>query len=129
MASTLQIDLTFPNIYDNTNNKVSVIKAVRSIAGIGLKEAKDLSEISGPVTLDINLNPAYIASGVGISNPDAFLEEQYRILRNNGVTVGPPVHRILQSLRDLASAALQQGDDELANEIMQLVLAEKLRRK
>ena len=120
-----QIDLTFPHDY-NHFDKVAVIKAVRTIAGLGLKEAKDLSEIQKVATVNINVTPGY---GAMVSNVDTFLEEQYRILRNNGVLVGPAVHRILQSLRNLASDALQQGDDELANEIMQLVLAEKLRRK
>lgn len=120
-----QIDLTFPHDY-HSFDKVAVIKAVRTIGGLGLKEAKDLSETQCVNTVNINVTPGY---GSMVSDVDTFLDEQYRILRNNGVLVGPAVHRILQSLRNLASDALQQGDDELANEIMQLVLAEKLRRK
>jgi hypothetical protein len=122
----LQIDLTFPVDYFGSNNKVSVIKAIRTITSVGLKEAKDMSEIPGVVTVEIKPQVSY---GTVVSDTDVFLEEQYRILRNNGVLVGPAVHRILQSLRNLAADALQQGDDDLANEILQLVLAEKLRRK
>jgi hypothetical protein len=120
-----QVDLTFPHDYHN-QDKIAVIKAVRIVTGLGLKEAKDLSEIQGVATVNINVSPGY---GANIANMDAYLEEQYRIMRNNGVLVGPAVHRILQSLRNLASEALHQGDDELATEILQLVLAEKLRRK
>jgi HPt (histidine-containing phosphotransfer) domain-containing protein len=85
---------------------------------MGLKESKDLCEkyqetqkivIDGTVT-------------------DLALNEHILTLRQNGCKVGEPVHELLQSLRNLGSEALQMGEDELANEILQLVLAEKLRR-
>jgi hypothetical protein len=43
--------------------------------------------------------------------------------------VGEPAWKIIEELRKLGSQALLQGEDDLANEILQLVLAEKLRRK
>ena len=64
-----------------------------------------------------------------MADPERFTEEHFRILRQENVQVGPPVHKILEELRRLGSQALLQGEDELANEILQLVLAEKLRRK
>ena len=105
-------------------NKVEVIKAIRVLTGLGLKEAKDASEFPRPQTFDI---AGTILTSYG--NPDSEIENQFRIMRNNGVDVGPPVYKILESLRQLGSQALLQGEDELANEILQLVLAEKLRRK
>ena len=104
-------------------NKVTVIKAIRSLTGLGLKEAKDASEVVGKAqTFDLQSMSSY-------ANPSQFIEEQIRILRNEGVEVGEPVHRLLEELRKLGASALLQGEDELANEILQLVLAEKLRRK
>lgn len=131
MALPAFITIEFPANYDAVGgNKVTVIKALRWISYRGLKEAKDLSEMTGPQQVAVNLQTA---GGVNIhassADAEAFFEEQCRILRNNGCKVGESVHAILQSLRDLAAEALKQGDDELANEIMQLVLAEKLRRK
>lgn len=127
MALPDTITVTFPNDYNNsTGNKVTVIKAIRCLSYRGLKEAKDLSEMSGPQILPVRLTSG---SGYIPGNEESYFEEQCRILRNNGCEVGASVHLILQSLRDLAADALKQGDDDLANEIMQLVLAEKLRRK
>lgn len=104
-------------------NKVEVIKAIRSLTGLGLKEAKDASERCGPQTLDIRLQN----SGSFI-NIERAIEDYFRVLRNNGVEVGEPAFKIIESLRKLGADALLQGEDELANEILQLVLAEKLRR-
>lgn len=115
-----KITITFPI---NFSDKVAVIKAMRTLTGMGLKEAKDASEVSlTPKAFDIKLP-------YGTGNPSALIDEQIRILRLNGCEIGPTVHKLLQSLRDLEAEALKQGEDELANEIMQLVLAEKLRRK
>ena len=97
------------------------------MALLGLKEAKDLSETQGTHVLPVKLRPDGAIPVV--ADEEAYFEEQCRILRNNGCVVGPSVHLILQSLRDLGAEALKQGDDDLANEILQLVLAEKLRRK
>ena len=105
-------------------NKVEAIKAIRVLTGLGLKEAKDASERSGPQTFDVPLN-----SFTSWSDPHRGIDEQFRLLRANGIEVGEPVFKILESLRKLGADALLQGEDELANEILQLVLAEKLRRK
>jgi len=106
------------------HNKVAVIKAIRTLTGLGLKEAKDASEIYGrPQTFEIH--PSLTSS---YANPH-LIDEQFRILRSEGIEIGEPAQKIIEELRKLGSQALLQGEDELANEILQLVLAEKLRRK
>lgn len=105
-------------------NKVAVIKAIRVLTGLGLKEAKDASERTGPQTFDI-----HAPNFAHFNDIQRGVEEQFRILRAEGVEVGEPVWKIIEELRKLGSQALLQGEDEFANEIMQLVLAEKLRRK
>ena len=106
------------------SNRIEVIKAIRVLTGLGLKEAKDASEVSNrPQTFDIRLS-----NFTSYMNPQAEIEAQLRILSRNGIEVGEPVFMILEDLRKLASQALLQGEDDLANEILQLVLAEKLRR-
>lgn len=104
-------------------NKVEVIKAIRVLTGLGLKEAKDASEGTGPQTFDI-----YMPNFTTWPDPQRGIDKQFRILRNNGIEVGEPVWKIIEDLKKLGSQALLQGEDELANEILQLVLAEKLRR-
>ena len=98
-------------------NVVACIKAIREITGLGLKEAKDIVDVVGQHLLNLHSQTT-----------DNQLEESFRILRNNNIAVGKPAWRILQELRELGSQALKMGEDELANEIIQLVLAEKLRR-
>lgn len=98
------------------HSKVEVIKAIRHLTGLGLREAKDVSEIYIPQEL------------IQILNSEAEIQQHYRILKNNGVKISDPAFNILSSLRDLATEALSLGEDDLANEILQLVLVEKLRR-
>jgi Ribosomal protein L7/L12 C-terminal domain len=117
--------VTFPLSYTGYN-KVDVIKILRSITNFGLKQAKDLSEATGNHIIPVQTAHWLVTTE---AERDALFEEQCRILRANGCTVGDPTHKILQSLRELAADALKQGDDDIANEILQLVLAEKLRRK
>jgi Ribosomal protein L7/L12 C-terminal domain len=122
MIDTKKFTIVCPSSY---TNKVAVIKAIRALSGMGLKEAKDASEMVGtPQAFD--LSPSLYSN---YANPGAEIENHFRILRNEGVKVGDSVHEILEDLRELATQALQQGEDELANEILQLVLVEKLRRK
>lgn len=105
-------------------NKVTVIKAIRELTGLGLKEAKDISDI--PKEYHLRLDSRFYAM-----EPEVWkkaIEDIARTLRQNGVGVGAPVFVILDDLRKLGAQALEQGEDELANEILQLVLAEKLRR-
>ena len=105
-------------------NKISVIKAIRILTGLGLKEAKDASERAGSQVLTLDL-----ASLSRYPDPNAEVENQFRALRKEGVEIVEPAYRLLEELRALGVQALQMGEDELANEILQLVLAEKLRRK
>ncbi len=129
MSNSLQRQFTIicPATYIN---KVAVIKAIRTLTGVGLKEAKDISEVVGhPQTLDVQQITSLGMSGSGITDTDRFLNEQFRILRNEGVQVGEPIYKLIEELRKIGAQALLQGEDEFANEIMQLVLAEKLRRK
>lgn len=105
-------------------DKLACIKAVRILTGLGLKDAKDAVERYGfHQTLPLSVN----TFGSGLSIHDV-IDDQIRILRKQGIEVGAPVYKLLEDLRQLGSQALLQGEDELANEILQLVLAEKLRR-
>jgi len=117
------ITISCPRSYAN---KITVFKAIRTITGMGLKEAKDASEFQGDQLLPVNKNWFSINYPVA---PMAEFEAQIRILDNNGVNIVDNIFQILKSLRELGIEALRIGEDELANEILQLVLAEKLRRK
>lgn len=119
----VKYDVSFPNNYAG-NDKIAVIKALRAITAMGLKEAKDISESSGIQT--ITVDPRYYR---GFTDPSLGVERDIQILKNNGVIVHNTIMAMLDDLRDLGAKALKMGEDELANEILQLVLAYKLRRK
>ncbi len=104
-------------IRTNPANKVSVIKAIRVLTGLGLKEAKDASERTG-------IPQVFACTCAGSTE----YYEACRTLTAEGVEVGGAIEKLLTELRKLGSDALLQGEDDLANEILQLVLAEKLRR-
>jgi len=111
-------------IAPHMSNKVACIKAIRTLTGLGLKEAKDIADVAGEYNL--LLDPRFYG-------PDAVLyasefETQARTLRNEGHTLGGIISVLIQDLRNLAARALEQGEDEFAQEIMQMVLAEKLKR-
>ena len=110
------------NIKGPVPNRVEVIKALRSLTGLGLKEAMAATDTYGVKTF--NFGGTYFGA-----NPEIEIATNFRIFQNNGIEIQKEVYLILEELRQLGSKALLQGEDELANEILQLVLAEKLRRK
>lgn len=121
MSLPTNINLVIPATIPN---KVAVIKAIRELTGLGLKEAKDISDM--PKEHNVRLDSRF--SYMEPEDWKRAIEDIARTLRQNGVSVGAPVFIILDDLRKLGAQALEQGEDELANEILQLVLAEKLRR-
>lgn len=110
------IKLVIPESSKQTN-RVQVIKNIRALSGFGLYDAKMMADKGGVHVIDL----------VAGLTQETF-DEASRILRDNNVEVCDPVSMILEDLRRLGSEALLQGEDELANEILQLVLSEKLRR-
>lgn len=118
MENVDHFKLNMNGFHSSIHNKIQVIKAIRELTSMSLYEAKECTERLGEQILVIDIQTKIVN-----------IEEQFRILRNNGCVVGPAVNEILEELRELASQSLKLGEDELANEILQLVLAEKLRRK
>jgi len=110
---------------DYGNQKVAAIKAIRELTNMGLKEAKDASEIIG----DQQLSIGHRLYGPN-AEPDAQMkfEMSIKAMESAGIEIADYAFRILKSLRELGAEAFRCGDDELAGEILQLVLAEKLRR-
>jgi len=106
-------------------NKVAVIKAIRVLTGLGLRDAKDVSDKIGEHILTFG-GPSILFADGEINEVE--IKTQFQILHAQGVEGGPGAIQILHDLRKLGAQALEQGEDELANEILQLVLAEKLRR-
>ena len=105
-------------------NKVAVIKALRSITGVGLKDAMDMSQLFD-VVQTYRVDKQYFTQA---ANPQSIYQHQINVLLADAIKVAPTLYWVIENLRKLAGHALELGDDDLANDILQLVLAEKLRK-
>ncbi|KKN29960.1 hypothetical protein LCGC14_0838790 [marine sediment metagenome] len=91
--------------------KIDVIKALRGLTGIGLKDAKDLAEmIEEDITRTYNID----ADGM-------YVDDSVSALRSVGFTLEPltPVNDLL---REAAVAATEANDFKKAREILDLLI-------
>lgn len=117
---TKHYTMTFPA--DRNYNRVGVIKVVRSLTGLGLKEAKDLTEKEGAQLVYVRaadtVNP-YTNQPVSAK---FFLDESVAELRRNGVVVCEAVRAgTLAEVRKLASDALLRDELDLAVALIDIV--------
>jgi hypothetical protein len=103
--------------YDSTNfNKVAVIKAVRSVSGLGLKEAKDAVEdaMAGhKITVDIAPNLANVV-----------IEDCVETIEMHGMSLswkGTHTDFILKSVQQNAVLATNSDDYELAQLLLNVL--------
>lgn len=106
--------MTFP-APNSGYNRVGVIKAVRTLTGLGLKEAKDLTEVEGPQLIHVRatdtINP-YTNQPVPAK---MLLEDHIAEMRLNGVIVVEAVRSgTLAEVRKLASEALLRDELDMA---------------
>lgn len=106
-------------------DKIAVIKAIRSLSKMGLVEAKDIVDRPGKYVLHFS---GFDMSLTEVQQQHLF-DESARVLNVNGVLIQGFRDFILKDLRRLAAQAMEQAEDDLANEILQLIMAEKLKMK
>lgn len=112
--------MTFPA--DRNYNRVGVIKAVRSLTGLGLKEAKELTEKEGAQLVLVRaadtVNPY---TNQPVSAKDV-LYNAIAELRSNGVVVCEAVRAgTLADVRKLASDALLRDELDLAAALIDIL--------
>ena len=110
-----KITLTFPDNYD-AFSKVDVIKAIRSLSGYGLKEAKELSEQRGPVDLNI-----VMIVGLNDTSHALSFRNGVNLLKANGVTVVANSLRegLIKDIRNLTSMAVLKGEVDIAKVLIE----------
>lgn len=113
-------NIIFP---DHQNyNRVGVIKAVRQLTGLGLKEAKDLTEKQGAqlVHFRVEDNRSYYDDSV--IPAEKVLKDNLELLRSNGVLVHE-VGRVgtLAEVRQLASDAVLRDEYDLAIALIDVI--------
>jgi hypothetical protein len=117
------ITVSLPEHYDHNISKVHVIKSLRALTGLGLKEAKDLSERSGEQRIEVDCPPAEDhATGRMIPAQERF-NQAVADLRSQGLIVDVNDFRngAIDKMRTLASQAILREDYDLAEALVSLL--------
>ena len=118
------ITVEFPSVYDpHTTNKIGVIKAIRSLTGMGLKDAKDLSEKPGQHRVEVH---PYVHT-CPITGREHTLEESFNVyvgwLRNQGikVVIDSKKEQVMVQLRELAADCLVRGEYDMTVDLINII--------
>ena len=101
--------------------RVEQIKAIRTLTGLGLKEAKDISDAPGKHFVKVLGVFDMFNDRTGTSNPQANYEAVLRSLRATGVTVidkSREYSESLDRLAGLASSVLLCRQYDLAQDLL-----------
>jgi len=102
-------------------NKVKSIKGLRALTGLGLKEAKELSEniadaYPNAYTTSLKLNPDVNSVKDGI---DDIVEGGIAVIDNS-----EPVRvELLSNIQDIGAAAISNGQYDIAQALLDLLVA------
>ena len=110
------ITVTFPQDY-KSYNKVSVIKAIRVLTGMGLKEAKDLCEMSGAQKIHVAVDNGWEQVTGRLVKDQEYYDNSIKALKAEGCTVVTPEDcalTLIDDVRNLAAKAVLSGELELA---------------
>ena len=113
-------NIIFPVHHDYA--RVTVIKAVRQLTGLGLKEAKDLTEKQGAQLVHFRVEDIRSYYDDSVIPAEKVLKDNLEILRNNGVLVHE-VSRVgtLAEVRQLASDAVLRDEHDLAIALIEVI--------
>ena len=96
-------------------NRVAVIKAIRSLTGLGLKEAKDLTEKVGNQLVRVRVEDKVDPYTERLITAEQVLANDLAHLRSNGVMVVEAVRAgTLDEVRKLASDAVLRDELDMA---------------
>lgn len=115
------ISLSFPPL--GTYNRLVVIKAVRVLTGLGLKEAKDFTEQTGPHIVRVVCSDG-VNWSTGVSVPaHAMYQNAIAELKANSVVVIENSVRsdILMDLRKIVTQAVTNNELELAFDLLTIL--------
>lgn len=111
------VTATFPLNYEaNGSNKVSTIRAIRMLTGLGLKEAKDLSEQPGEQRIKVLVRDGEdYATGRAVSAQETYLRA-INDLKAQNIRVVPNCFRskMIEDVKLLASEAVLRDENDLA---------------
>jgi hypothetical protein len=114
------LKLTFPPV-NSGYNRIQVIKAVRQLTGLGLKEAKELTEMVGPQLVRVRVEDQTDWTGI-LHNAETVFKIGLDTFKDNGVRVddASPVG-IMADLRKLAADAVMSSEFDLAQDLINII--------
>lgn len=120
------ITVTFPTQYSGVAsgpNKVMVIKALRMLTGMGLKEAKDLSEKPGVQKIVVSVHDyEEYATGRLVTAQQAF-ENGIALLKGEGlgVIVDSQLNGTLEDVKRVVSEAVMRDQYDIASALIDVL--------
>lgn len=113
-------NMTFPAVYSGYN-RVAVIKAIRQLTGLGLKEAKELTEKDGAQLVNVRVDD-YVNAFDQVIPAKTALENAITELRRHGVVAVEAVRvGTLAEVRKLAADALLRDELDLAAALIDIL--------
>lgn len=116
------ITVTFPTDYQSSGaNRVTTIKAIRTLTGMGLKESKDLTEKWGEQRIKINVHAAEdYATGRVLTAKEQF-DRAINELKAQNIPVKIQTYKTLEDLRRLASEAVLRDEHDVAMALIEVL--------
>ena len=119
-SSPRTVTVIIPGTYGDTGGKIEVIKALRTLGGFGLKEAKELSESVGTHTIPVAVQAGQDYVTGNQLSAESWFQRSLRTLEAHGVTVEIRTARsqALAAVRHWAVESLHEGEYELAEALL-----------
>ena len=115
----MKLKLTFPSSYYSGNEKVQVIKTLRSLFGFSLIEAKQISELSGRTKIyEVKYTIPFPQEPYAKEDEQKQIEELIRVLRNNDVAVEEILVGFSKKIKELISDAVNEDEFQLAIDLI-----------
>lgn len=115
----MKLKLTFPSSYYSGNEKVQVIKTLRSLFGFSLIEAKQISELSGQTKIyEVKYTIPFPQEPYAKEDEQKQIEELIRVLRNNDVAVEEILVGFSKKIKELISDAVNEDEFQLAIDLI-----------
>jgi hypothetical protein len=116
------ITVQFPSGFDRSSMKIAVIKAIRGLTRMGLKDAKDLTEKHGPQKIKIDPYQMTSPDNGNLYDIKRSIEEYIKSLKDNGViVVYDDMDANIDTLQKVAISSIEAGNYEMAIDLLNLI--------
>jgi hypothetical protein len=116
------ITVQFPSGFDRPGMLIAVIKAIRGLTRMGLKDARDLTEKHGPQKIKIDPYQMTSPDNGNLYDIKRSTEEYIKSLKDNGViVVYDDMDAKIDTLQKVAISSIEAGNYEMAIDQLNLI--------